>query len=331
MRQIDQADADETERLTQEYKKFLDMRRKIAHWFIDILAQFEEAEMPVPNPRWPIPGWLYRELKSICDEAAERSGEPKQAWLLFMNLIGSLGQVTPGSDPDVPKLIEALGSNDPEQRAKAAKSLGDLQSAAQEAVPVLTSALEDEDCSVRCWSEHALGMIGGREAKEAVPRLIEMLRNDESIIVRRFAVDALGPLGKRNKAAIAALVDATGDEDGMLRGDAAFALGLAGARSALPLVIQLLEDPEPWARHRAAEALGYPAFSKCSEAVGPLARAMLHDECSEVRLFARQSLHSFGGDAVVADPSIQKLLTGLDARQRHVMEESIWSTIEFPA
>jgi len=149
--------------------------------------------------------------------------------------------------------------------------------------------------------------------------------------VRRFAVDALGPLGKRNKAAIAALVDATGDEDGMLRGDAAFALGVAGARSSLPLVIQLLEDPEPWARHRAAEALGFPAFSKHSEAVGPLVRALLHDECSEVRLFARQSLHSFGGDAVVADPSIQELLTGLDERQRHVMEESIWSTIKFPS
>ena len=315
--------------MEQEFKKCLDMRRGIAHRFIDILSQCEEAEMPVPNPRWPIPGWLYRELKSICDEVAERNGEDKQGWLLFKNLLGVLGQVTAGSDPEVPKLIEALGSNDPEQRVNAAKSLGDLQSAAQEAVAALTLALEDEDCSVRCWAAHALGMIGGREAKEAVPRLIEMLRNDENIIARRFAVDALGALGERNKAAIAAIVDATGDEDGILRGDAAVALGVAGARSALPTVIQLLEDPEPWARHQAASALGYPAFSKCSEAVGPLVRALLHDDCSEVRLFARQSLHSFGGDAVVADPSVQELLTGLDERQRHVMEESIWSTIEY--
>jgi HEAT repeat protein len=331
VQQIEEADADEAERLEQVFKKFLDMRRKIAHWFIDILEQFEEAELSVPNPRWPIPGWLYRELKSICDEAAERSGEYAQGWLLFKNLIGVLGQVTPGSDPDVPKLIEALGSNDSEERANAAKSLGDLEAAAQEAVPALTSALEDEDSSVRCWAGHALGIIGSREAKEAVPRLIEMLRNDENIIVRRFAVDSLGFLGKRNKAAIAALVDATGDEDGMLRGDAAFALGLAGARSAFPIVIQLLEDPEPWARHRAAEALGFPAFSKYSEAVGPLVRAMMYDECSEVRLFARQSLHIYGGDAVVADPSIQELLNRLDERQRRVMEEAIWSTIEFPS
>ena len=64
----------------------------------------------------------------------------------------------------------------------------------------------------------------GPEAKEAVPVLIDALK-DENIYVRRRAALVLVKIGPEAKAAVPALIDALKDKDKDVRSNAAEALG----------------------------------------------------------------------------------------------------------
>jgi HEAT repeat protein len=188
------------------------------------------------------------------------------------------------------------------------------------AVPALIEALEDSEPSVRGNAAFALGCIR-ESAIAAVPRLIEALQRDKSSCVRQHAAEALGYLGAGNRDAISALIAATKDEDGDVRGEAGLALAMAGEQSALPIVIKLLEDPEQWARQRAAEALSIPAFTS-SAAVKPLIKA-LEDENPGVRLFAAQSLGTIGAEAKEALQPLSRLLHDEDKTVREVASQAL--------
>src|SRR5262249_54326565 len=115
-------------------------------------------------------------------------------------------------------------------------------------------ALRDEDRRVRWFAAEALGLIG-REAKAAVPALVEAFRspevvtadqgaNEESIRnapIRLIAAFALGKLGPAARAAIPDLTAALSGPDSRVRGAAARALGLmeSDAREAVPHLIRL--------------------------------------------------------------------------------------------
>ncbi|MEO0598691.1 MAG: HEAT repeat domain-containing protein [Chloroflexota bacterium] len=127
-------------------------------------------------------------------------------------------------------------------------------------IPTLVAASTDAEYEVRARVAEALGT---REDLAAMPTLLTMLK-DAHPVVRRTAADSLGNLGSAE--AVPALCDAIKDEDVTVRSHSAEALGLIASDSA-------------------AE---------------PLVDAFLHDEDSNVRYFARQSLGQVGHAAVDA-------------------------------
>src|SRR5439155_4828142 len=75
----------------------------------------------------------------------------------------------------VPALIEALGTEEPAIRVKAARTLGCLGEAAAEAAPALTKALHDNDREVRLAAGKGLWNITKR-ADVVVPALVALLK-----------------------------------------------------------------------------------------------------------------------------------------------------------
>src|SRR5262249_50334292 len=126
----------------------------------------------------------------------------------------------------------------------AAKALGDLGTGAKDAVPALTTALQDGDKFVRRFAAHALGEIGP-PAKQAVPTLAGLLRNsNEKNEVLDAAVEAMGKIGWGQGAGFAlvgTLRDTGGEAD--LRRKAAESLGKMGsdARTAIPALVEVLK------------------------------------------------------------------------------------------
>jgi HEAT repeat protein len=120
---------------------------------------------------------------------------------------------------DVAYLLDAL--RDPRDRFLAARFLGELK--AREAVRPLTQLLRAGDRATRSSAAEALAKIG--EA-EAVPELIERLRQEEDVVPRTFAITALGKLG--DERALKPLCDLLADDDVLVRQSAADALGVLG-------------------------------------------------------------------------------------------------------
>lgn len=88
--------------------------------------------------------------------------------------IDALGRI---GDPAVPALISALHDlKDRELRVAAARALARIGPPAQEAVPDLITALEDDDEDLRKAAVHALGQIGNA-ASAAVPKLMDELKD----------------------------------------------------------------------------------------------------------------------------------------------------------
>ncbi len=122
---------------------------------------------------------------------------------------------------DVAGLTAALEDEDPQVRARAAKSLGELEDpAAVEplaaalkdknkdpgSVDPLIDALTDKSSEVRKWSAMALGEIGDKRAAQP---LVAALK-DKDRGVRTKAAEALGKTG--NATAIKPLIDVLGDD-----------------------------------------------------------------------------------------------------------------------
>src|SRR5215471_3644649 len=115
---------------------------------------------------------------------------------------------------------KALGGPAWIARRNAAWGLGALD--ASEAVPALIDALKDSEAAVREQVAWALGAIGDHRA---VDGLIGAL-SDSAAGVRRQAAWALGAIGDRR--AVSALTKALKDADAGVRRQAAWALGAIG-------------------------------------------------------------------------------------------------------
>ncbi len=142
-----------------------------------------------------------------------------------------------------------------DDRKHAAVTLGQIGPAAKDAVPHLVELLKDPDALVRRAAAGALGMIGAA-AKDAVPHLIDLLK-DSDTDVRRAAAGALGMIGPAAKDAVPHLVDLLKDPDADVRRAAAGALGGIGAaaKDAIAHLVDHLKDPDVPMRVEAAYAL----------------------------------------------------------------------------
>ena len=191
--------------------------------------------------------------------------------------------MTTADDP-LPDLMTNTRHKSPAIRLGAVKALGKLGWLARDALPALTTALDDPDAKVREAAAQAVGQLG----PDAVPTLAGMLTHRDKY-VRRNAVWGLGKLGPLARAVLPDLCRALQDEDPRTASGAAQALGNMGAdgadavpalaeamrgtnivlcrlaskalsqigRPALPTLITHLRHHDPFVRGEAAVALGW--------------------------------------------------------------------------
>jgi HEAT repeat protein len=137
-----------------------------------------------------------------------------------------------GGAPAVPALIEALGTEEPTIRVKAARTLGCLGEAAAEAAPALAAALQDDDQEVRLAAVKGLWNIT-KAADDVVPTLVDLLEGHGATDLqdgetrRRFlqtVMEALNRIGPPATAAVPALIALSKDGNRHIRESALLTL-----------------------------------------------------------------------------------------------------------
>jgi outer membrane protein assembly factor BamB/HEAT repeat protein len=141
----------------------------------------------------------------------------------------------------------------------------------------------------------------------AIPLLVDLLR-DARVSIRRSAVDALIDLAPHTEGTQLTLRRALRDEDSLVAGDAARALGALGNRASpsVGALVKTLSHEEPYVRIYAAEALA-SIGPKAAAATTDLARAV-GDPIPGVRWAACEALASIGPAAQSAVPQLIKAL-----------------------
>lgn len=114
----------------------------------------------------------------------------------------------------------------PSVRAQAAEALGVIGAEAREAIPALREASQDQDRDLRVAAAASLWCLEG-DAAAVPPVLLAALRGEDGL-VPQMAVEALGRLGPRARAAVPAIRDLLDNEDIGLRHAAAAALRQIG-------------------------------------------------------------------------------------------------------
>ena len=193
-----------------------------------------------------------------------------------------------------------LLANDPKVRATAEAT---LVKGAGRSLPLLRRFLDPRHEDLHVVTFEIIQRIG----PPAIPLLVDLLRH-ESDSIRRNAVNELIDLAPHTEWIQPALRRALGDEDSLVAGDAARALGALGKRASpsVGALVNTLSHEDPYVRIYAAEALASigPAAAKATTA---LARA-LDDPIPGVRWAACEALASIGPAAQSAVPQLIEAL-----------------------
>ena len=187
-----------------------------------------------------------------------------------------------------------LLSDDPKVRATTETS---LVKGGQRSFPLLRRFLTLENDALHIVTFHVMQRIG----PPAIPLLAALLQH-ESVSVRRAAVSELIDLAPQTAAIQPALRQALKDEDYVVAGDAARALGALGkaASPSVSALVDTLSYPDPYVRVYAAEALA-SIGPNAAKATSALAEA-LGDPAPGVRWAACEALAGIGPAAQSAVP-----------------------------
>lgn len=248
-------------------------------------------------------------------------------------------------DGAIEPLAKALQHKKTLVRAGAAKALATMYTSGAPAAPELVKALKDSELIVRFAAADALVVIGTDRSREAVPVLVEVIRdgNEEE---KKHAVGLLAHIGPPAKAALPSLIALLKDERFPVRFEAALALTtidagegakavsalIEGAKSddnykqqnaakalaaigppakeAVPALEKLFEAKYVHARYSAAEAVARIDPSKVESAIKVIV-ATLQDKknkSSMVRNHALSSLRRIGPAAISAIPALDEML-----------------------
>lgn len=191
-------------------------------------------------------------------------------------------------------------AKDPKVRAIAEATL--VQGAGR-SLPLLRRFLNRRNEDLHLETFEIIRRIG----PPAIPLLVELLR-DERTSFRRSAADELIDLAPDTEWIQPALRRALRDEDSMVAGDAARALGALRHRASpsVRALVKTLSHENPYVRVYAAEALA-SIGPKASAATKDLARA-LGDPIPGVRWAAAEALGSIGPVAQSAVPQLIEAL-----------------------
>ncbi len=149
---------------------------------------------PLEQARPALIGALEHENEQVCKAAAEALGE-----------IGPLPGV-------VPALVECLQDSQCPARQEAAHSLGQIGAPAQEAVPALQAATEEEDQLVSLAAAKALWQIT-QQPEPALTMAIEVLKDEGCGSFRDWAVELVADMGAAAQEAVPVLREVLSDEE----------------------------------------------------------------------------------------------------------------------
>ncbi|MFL6227775.1 MAG: PQQ-binding-like beta-propeller repeat protein [Pyrinomonadaceae bacterium] len=191
-------------------------------------------------------------------------------------------------------------AHDPKVRARAVAA---LVKGAGRSLPLLRRFLASDNEDLHQQTFEIIRQIG----PPAIPLLVELLRHSQ-VAFRRFAADASIDLVPDTVSIQPALRRALRDEDSMVAGDAARALGALGesASPSVPALVKALSHEESSVRIYAAEALA-TIGPKAGAATTDLARA-LADPVPGVRWAAGEALAGIGPAAQSAVPQLIEAL-----------------------
>jgi len=211
---------------------------------------------------------------------------------------------TPGSSANPATLrdwADRLLSTDLKVRASASAALAQ---GSRRSVPLLRQFLTPEHENLHVETFEIIRRIG----PPAIPLLVDLLRN-ESESIRRNAVDVLIDFAPETESIQPALRQALKDEDAMVAGDAARALGALGKRASpsVGALVNTLSHEDSYVRVYAAEALATIGPSAAA-ATKHLAKS-LGDPAPGVRWAAGEALAGIGPAAQSAVPQLIEALS----------------------
>ncbi|MCY2987704.1 MAG: HEAT repeat domain-containing protein [Planctomycetota bacterium] len=149
--------------------------------------------------------------KSARTEPALRSALTDNDICVRMAAAWALTQIsTQYLEQSLPVFIEGLTVDDPEVQKTAAFYLGELKTAAKDAIPELTKLLARRNRDLRASAAKTLAKLGPAAAA-AVPALTTVLESDDDYFVRCDAAEALGQIGPAAASAVPALRDVLND------------------------------------------------------------------------------------------------------------------------
>jgi HEAT repeat protein len=189
-------------------------------------------------------------VPALVDGLADKDPEVRRASAVVLARVG------PAAADAVPVLAKALSDADPDVRREAAAALGRIGACWEMALPALAGALRDPNAGVRREAAEAVGRAGAA-AKPAVSALVACLADRESV-VREQAAWALGRIGPAAHRARQALQKLLRDDQSLdVRRAAAVALGDIGpaARAAAPTLLEAAFSPFLDLSSPAADAL----------------------------------------------------------------------------
>lgn len=180
-------------------------------------------------------------------------------------------------------------------RACAAIALGRL--AGEEVIPPLVNALRDDSIIV---SRAAISALGDAKNPQAISHLKGILENKDREELHAITVKVLGEIGGYD--IVPTLLQALENSNHLVRVRAALALGEFHTDEVIPHFLKLLQDDNESLRAIAASSLG---LLDDERAIEPLLKA-LADEAATVRAIAASSLGCLADGSVI--PSLEKAL-----------------------
>ncbi len=181
-------------------------------------------------------------------------------------------------------------------------TFGVIQRIGPPAIPLLVELLRHESDSIRRGAINEL--IDLAPHTESIQGAFRRALRDEDPMVAGDAARALGALGRRARPSVGALANTLSHEDPYVRVYAAEALASIGsnAASAANALGEALGDPIPGVRWAACEALA--SIGPAAQSAVPRLIEALNDEFLYVRIFAAGALGNIGPKALAAQDAL---------------------------
>lgn len=193
--------------------------------------------------------------------AAARAGLSSERELVRLSAARGLGARGMAANDAVPDLIIALNDDSPRVASDAAWALGGILSSQannnnpfqSQAITALLEALEHDDGEVRRYAAYAFSQMKGAN-QAAIPRLTELLDDDQMAYMAARALGESGPASKDAVPKIAALLTSSHAGE---RAEAAIALSRLQPlpKEVVSSIKDLLQDDVDFVRAAARDAL----------------------------------------------------------------------------